>query len=90
MSSSSRTLVHRLVASPLGVDESLILDERRFDALGLDLLDLVVLVLQLESLRPGHGDFPLATLDCVTTVGELVDLVDLWLGRAIWRSHEHR
>ncbi len=85
MSSAARALVRNLIAAPLGLDEALVADERRLDAIGVDLVDLVILVLKLESSRPGHGDFPLARLDSVSTVGELVELVDAWLGRAVRR-----
>jgi hypothetical protein len=45
----------------------------------LDPLDLVLVVLRLESLDRGKGDFPVAALDRATTVGDLVALVDRWL-----------
>jgi len=65
----------------LRVDESTLRDADRFDHLGLGPLDLVLVVLRLDRLDRGDGEFPLYALDDATTVGDLVDLVELWLQR---------
>jgi len=72
MMSSTRSLVHRLVAARLQLDEASIEDADHFDELGLTPLDVVLVVLRLDRLRPGDGDFPVYALDCATTVGDLV------------------
>jgi hypothetical protein len=81
MNSPSQSLVHYLLASHLRIDDALIKDAYRFDEMGLDPLDLVLVVLRLEGLDHGKGDFPVAALDRATTVGDLVALVDQWLQR---------
>src|SRR5882672_12916638 len=78
---SSRTLVHYLVARQLRVGDASIHDAQRFDELGLDPLNLVLIVLQLEDRTDKVGEFPLGALDHTRTVGQLVALVDLWLSR---------
>jgi acyl carrier protein len=79
MDSSSRALVHHLLASQLQVDEASIDDAHRFEELGLDPLHIVLVVLRLEDFDRGNGDFPVDALDHATTVGDLVALVDRWL-----------
>ena len=81
MATSPQALVHQLLASRLNVDEASIKDTDRFDDLGLNPLDLVLVVLRLDRLDRGYGEFPLYALDSATTVGDLVDLVELWLQR---------
>jgi|HubBroStandDraft_2_1064218.scaffolds.fasta_scaffold13597_3 acyl carrier protein len=78
MDSPSRTLVHASIASQLRIDEASVADAQRFEELGLDPLGLVQVVIRLESLDPGDGDFPVAMLEHARTVGDLVELVDLW------------
>ena len=65
----------------LHVAEASIQDTDLFDDLGLTPLDLVLVVLQLDKLDTGDGEFPLYALDQATKVGDLVDLVELWLRR---------
>jgi acyl carrier protein len=81
MDTSPQALVHQLLASRLRVDEAAIRDADRFDDLGLGPLDLVLVVLRLDRLDRGDGEFPLYALEHATTVGDLVDLVELWLQR---------
>jgi acyl carrier protein len=71
--------VHHLVASHLHIAEAAIEDRHTFDELGLTPLDVVLVVLRLEQLERGEGQFPVAALDDARTVGELVALVDDWL-----------
>jgi acyl carrier protein len=79
MSTHSRALVHHLVATRLHVDRASIEDTQRFEELGMDLLDVLLVVLRLEHFDRGQGDFPFAALEHARTVGDLVALVDLWL-----------
>jgi acyl carrier protein len=79
MNSPSRTLVHTLLASHLQVHADLVDDDDGLEDLGLDALDLVLVVLRLEDLCGGAGDFPLAELANARTVEDVVALVDLWL-----------
>jgi hypothetical protein len=81
MNDDTRVLVHGLVASQLRVDEASIADDDRFEHIGLDPLDLVLVVLRLERYDYGQGEFPIAALECATTVGDLVLIVDVWLHR---------
>ena len=79
MMSSTRSLVHRLVAARLHLDDASIKDADHFDELGPTPLDVVLVVLRLDRLRPGDGDFPVYALDYATTVGDLVVVVEVWL-----------
>jgi acyl carrier protein len=81
MDISPQLLVHQLLASRLHAAEASIKDTDRFDDLGLTPLDLVLVVLRLDRLDRGDGEFPLYALDHATTVGDLVDLVELWVQR---------
>jgi len=74
-------IVRELLASRLGVAEASIEDTDLFDDLGLTPLDLVLVVLKLDKLDTGDGEFPLYALDQATKVGDLVALVELWLHR---------
>jgi hypothetical protein len=78
MNSTSRILVHQLLATYLHTNQRAIADEDHFAALGLDAFDLVFVVLRLEDLVHGCGDFPVDTLERAETVGDFVALVDLW------------
>jgi hypothetical protein len=78
-SSSSRALVHHLLASHLAVDDSAIRGADHLVDLGIYPLDLVLVVLRLEDLGGGERDVPLCSLDRAGTVDDLVVLVDLWL-----------
>ena len=55
-------LVRSLVAFQLRVPAASIKDEARFDEIGMMPLDLVLVVLRLESFDREAGDFPLAAL----------------------------
>jgi acyl carrier protein len=81
MAPSPQALVHQLLASRLRIDETSIRDTDRFDDLGLDPLDLLFVVLRLDRFDRGDGEFPLYALEHAATVGDLVDLVALWLQR---------
>lgn len=72
-------LVHSLVAFQLRVTAAAIKDTDSFSSLGLTPLDLVLVVLRLETFDRGAGDFPLAELDHARTVGDLVALVGRWM-----------
>jgi acyl carrier protein len=80
MNPHTQALVHSLLASQLGIPDESIEDTQTFDALGLDLLDLMFVVLRLEQFDSGKGDFPVAALDNARTVADLVELVQGWLG----------
>jgi hypothetical protein len=86
MDASPQTLVHRLTARRLHVDEASIRDTDRFDELGLGPLAVVLIVLQLDGLDPGSGEFPVLALAQATTVGDLVDVVETWLQPQTARS----
>ncbi len=58
MDTSPQALVHQLLASRLHIDEASISDKDRFDDLGLTALDLVLVVLRLDPLDRGDGEFP--------------------------------
>jgi acyl carrier protein len=79
MNSYSQTLVRHAISSQLRIDEASIEDAHTLEELGMDPLDLVLVVLRLEHLDRGQGDFPLTALAHARTVGDLVLLVDLWL-----------
>jgi acyl carrier protein len=81
MEFSPEALVHQLLASRLHIDEASIRDTDRLDDLGLTPLDLVLVVLRLDRFDRGDGEFPVYELEHATTVGHLVDLVELWLRR---------
>jgi acyl carrier protein len=67
-----------LLAVQLETNDEAIEDAQILDELGLDPLDLVLFVLQLEELAGGDDEFPLLGLDRAKTVGDLVALVDVW------------
>jgi hypothetical protein len=81
MNSPSQALVYALVASLLQTDDALFKDDDLLDELGLDTLNLLLLAIKLEELEPGNGSFPLVTMARVRTMGDLVELVDLWSQR---------
>jgi acyl carrier protein len=81
MKTSPRGLVRRLLALRLHIDEASIKETDHLEHLGLTPLDLVLVVLKLEWLDRGDGEFPLLALRQATTVGDLVRLVELWLER---------
>jgi hypothetical protein len=63
MNYPSQALVHHLFASHLQIDDASIKNTHSFDELGLDPLDLVLVVLRLEDFDRGNG---------------VVALVDFW------------
>jgi acyl carrier protein len=79
VSSCSRALVCDLLASHLEVEAESIDDTDGLAELGLDPLDLVLVVLRIEDLCGGDGDFPLAQLPRARTIADFVALVDFWL-----------
>jgi acyl carrier protein len=80
MNSPSQALVYALVAARLQTDESFE-DADLLSELGLDTLDLVLLTIKVEELEPGNGPFPLEALTLARTMGDLVELVDIWSQR---------
>jgi acyl carrier protein len=70
-------IVRFALALHLSVDPQDIDVEDRLEAdLGLDPLDLVLVALRLEEIE--EGEFPVARLEMVTTVGDLVAVVRGW------------
>jgi acyl carrier protein len=65
----------------LGIEDESIDEAHRFDELGLDSLDLVLVVLRLEEFYRGAGEFPVAELAQASRVADLVCLVQAWLRR---------
>lgn len=72
-------VVRFALALHLSVDPDRIEPEHRLEAdLGLDPLDLVLVVLRLEEIE--GAEFPVADLETVTTVADLVAVVRGWSG----------
>ena len=70
-------VVRSALALHLSVDPTAIELEHRLEAdLGLDPLDLVLVVLRLEEIE--GAEFPVADLETVTTVADLVSVVREW------------
>lgn len=67
-------LALHLEAEPYEIEEH----QRLEEDLGLDPLDLVLVVLRLEEL--GEVEFPVADLEGIRTVGDLVAVVRRWCG----------
>lgn len=67
-------LALHLEAEPYEIEEH----QRIEEDLGLDPLDLVLVVLRLEEL--GEVEFPVAELEGIRTVGDLVAVVRRWCG----------
>jgi hypothetical protein len=78
MKSASQLLVHEMIASYLHLDAALVSDKNPIDALGLEPLDLILLVLRLEDKNPLAGEFPIGALSHAKTIGDLVALVHSW------------
>jgi acyl carrier protein len=76
---NAQALVHHLVAAQLHIEATAIEDAQTFDELGLDPLDLVLVVIRLDHLDRGDGNFPVAALDDAKTIRDLVALVDVWV-----------
>jgi hypothetical protein len=75
---SSLSLVCRLLAARLRVDEALLKETDRLDELGLTPLDVALLLLRLRRRHLGYAEFPIYLLRSATTVGHLAQLVELW------------
>jgi acyl carrier protein len=70
-------VVRLALALHLSIDPVEIELEHRLDEdLGLDPLDLVLVVLRLEEIE--EAEFPVADLETVTTVADLVSVVRAW------------
>ena len=80
MTTSSRAMVHYFVARHAGIVGRALLDRETFDELGLDSLDLVLIVVQLQTIAALRDDVALQDLEHVRDIGELVALVDVWRG----------
>jgi hypothetical protein len=77
----SLSLVRRLLAARLHLDEAVLTETDRLDDLGLTPLDVALVVLRLHPRKPGYANFPIYALSSATTVGHLAQLVELWLQR---------
>jgi acyl carrier protein len=70
-------VVRRALALHLDVEPDAIAEDAALEAeLGLDPLDLVLVVLRLEEIE--EIEFPVADLEHIRTVGDLVELVRAW------------
>jgi acyl carrier protein len=78
-SSPAEALVHDLLASHLQVETESVENADSLSELGLDPLDLVIVVLKMEQLCGGDSFFPLVALADARTVGDFVALADRWL-----------
>ena len=83
MSTQAQNLVHHFIGSQLKDHHVPIEDATTFDELGLDALDLVLVVLRLEDVTGANGDFFINALEHSTKAGDLVALVDRW-----WQEQE--
>jgi hypothetical protein len=81
MKSPSQNLVYTLLTPLLGTDDVSIDDADLLDELGLDALDLTLVAIKLEGLKPEKGALPLGALRLARSVGDLVKIVDVW-----WRG----
>jgi hypothetical protein len=84
--SSSLSLVRRLLAARLQIDDASLEETDRLNDLGLTPLAVALVVLQLHRGHPGHANFPVYALRSVTTVGHLAQLVEIWLQQAAPRE----
>ncbi len=70
-------IVRFALALHLDIDPEMISDAQELDRdLGLDPLDLVLIVLRLEELN--EIEFPVADLEGIATVGDLAEVVRAW------------
>jgi acyl carrier protein len=77
MMHSPRNLVHSVVAAYVQIDQELVLDESLLEHdLGLDALDLVLLIVRLDDAVPGVRRTPISALASARTVADLVALVE--------------
>jgi acyl carrier protein len=81
MNIHSQKLVHHVIASHVGSYRTPVEDAKTYDELGLDALDVVLVVRQLEEVTGVDGNFFIDALENTRTVGELVALVDRWWQR---------
>jgi len=82
MKSPSRAIVHGALGLHLGIDPHTIDDTQRLaEDLGLDRLDLVMVALRFEALGLTSEEFPVAMLESIETVGDLVVLFRAFVGR---------
>jgi hypothetical protein len=79
MSSPAHALVYRSLARQMRIEEASIDDADLLAELGLDAIDLVLVVLRLQRLDAAHGDFHVEALAEPRAVGDFVALVDVWL-----------
>ena len=77
---TSQKLVHHLIAGMSRRHEDAIDDAQTLEELELDLLDVVLIALRIEAVDGMRADFPVAALEHVRTVGDLVVVVDRWAG----------
>lgn len=78
MMDRAEELVRVALALHLDADMGRITPESQlFEELGMDPLDLVLVVLRLEEIE--EVEFPIAELEGVATVGELVGMVRGWM-----------
>ncbi|HEX4516879.1 MAG TPA: hypothetical protein VGH87_30950 [Polyangiaceae bacterium] len=78
MKSISNT-IHHAIAMHLDVSLDMIDDAHRLSAdLCLTPIDLVSIMLEVESAHLGSDEFPVERLDEVDTVGELVGIFENW------------
>jgi len=81
MKSISNT-IHHAIAMHLDVSLDMIDDAHRLsEDLCLTPIDLVSIMLEVESTHLGSDEFPAETLDGVDTVGELVTIFEEWASR---------
>jgi hypothetical protein len=78
MASASQVLLYTLLAPLLPTEKLPIKDEDLLEELGLDPLDLALVAIRLEELEPDHGRFPLAALAHANSIGDLVEIVEIW------------
>jgi acyl carrier protein len=83
MNTDSKNVVHHAIASQVRDHRSPIEDARSFDELGLDALDVVLVLRRIEDQTGVNGEFFIDALDHTRTVGELVEVVDRW-----WHQEE--
>lgn len=88
---STRAVVHSMIAPHAQLARVPVDDARTVEELGLEPLDLIVIVLQLEALGELRCEPALERLGDVRTVGAFVALVDAWRTRStIAAAHECR
>jgi acyl carrier protein len=77
MEAPSRSLVLSVLSAYLGVDAAAIRDDAQLERdLGLDPLDVVLVLLRLEDATPGVKDVDVGDLAEARTVADFVDLFE--------------